>query len=159
MTKQILTTMMLAILGVLSVQANNQLKSPDGRLMVDFIFAGGRPYYQVFYNGSIYVEPSPLGVVTNIGDYTSELELKEVKTGEVKESYSLRNIKRSHVNYEANEMTVSLAKKGQQVMDITFRASNRDVAFRYTLYPQKETRSCIIEREATTYKLPAGTTG
>ncbi len=158
MTKKILTTMMLAILGVLSVQANNQLKSPDGRLMVDFIFAGGRPYYQVFYNGSIYVEPSPLGVVTNIGDYTSELELKEVKTGEVKESYSLRNIKRSHVNYVANEMTVSLAKKGQQVMDITFRASNRDVAFRYTLYPQKETRSCIIEREATTYKLPAGTT-
>ena len=158
MTKKILSTMMLAILGVLSVQANNQLKSPDGRLMVDFIFAGGRPYYQVFYNGSIYVEPSPLGVVTNIGDYTGELELKEVKTGEVKESYSLRNIKRSHVNYEANEMTVSLAKKGQQVMDITFRASNRDVAFRYTLYPQKETRSCIIEREATTYKLPAGTT-
>ena len=158
MTKKILSTMMLVILGVLSVQANNQLKSPDGRLMVDFIFAGGRPYYQVFYNGSIYVEPSPLGVVTNIGDYTGELELKEVKTGEVKESYSLRNIKRSHVNYEANEMTVSLAKKGQQVMDITFRASNRDVAFRYTLYPQKETRSCIIEREATTYKLPAGTT-
>ena len=158
MTKKILSTMMLVILGVLSVQANNQLKSPDGRLMVDFIFAGGRPYYQVFYNGSIYVEPSPLGVVTNIGDYTGELELKEVKTGEVKESYSLRNIKRSHVNYEANEMTVSLAKKGQQVMDITFRASNRDVAFRYTLYPQKETRSCIIEREATAYKLPANTT-
>jgi hypothetical protein len=158
MTKKILSTMMLVILGVLSVQANNQLKSPDGRLMVDFIFAGGRPYYQVFYNGSIYVEPSPLGVVTNIGDYTGELELKEVKTSEVKESYSLRNIKRSHVNYEANEMTVSLAKKGQQVMDITFRASNRDVAFRYTLYPQKETRSCIIEREATAYKLPANTT-
>ena len=151
-----MTTLAAAVL--LSLHAGNILKSPDGKLMADFIFAGGRPYFQVFYNGNLYVEPSPLGIVTNVDDFSSELELQEVKTSEVRDSYDLRNIKRSHVDYVANEMTVSLAKKRQHALDITFRVSNRDVAFRYTLYPRRDTRCCIIEREATTYKLPATTT-
>ena len=151
-----MTTLVAA--AFLALHAGNILKSPDGKLMADFIFAGGRPYFQVFYNGNLYVEPSPLGVVTNIDDYSSELELQEVKTNEVRDSYNLRNIKRSHVDYVANEMTVILAKKGQHVMDITFRVSNRDVAFRYTLYPRRDTRACIINHEATTYKLPASAT-
>ena len=106
-----MTTLVAA--AFLALHAGNILKSPDGKLMADFIFAGGRPYFQVFYNGNLYVEPSPLGVVTNIDDYSSELELQEVKTNEVRDSYNLRNIKRSHVDYVANEMTVILAKKGQ----------------------------------------------
>jgi len=139
---------------LLPLHAGSVLMSPNGKVMVDFIFAGGRPYYQVFYNGSIYVDPSPLGLVTNIGDFSSGLEQLDVKTSDVSDAYSLRNIKQSRVSYVAREMTVCLAQKGQHVMDITFRVTNRDVAFRYTLYPQKETRSCIIEREVTTFKLP-----
>ena len=139
---------------LLPLHAGSVLMSPNGKVMVDFIFAGGRPYYQVFYNGSIYVDPSPLGLVTNIGDFSSGLEQLDVKTSDVTDAYSLRNIKQSRVSYVAREMTVRLAQKGQHVMDITFRVTNRDVAFRYTLYPQKETRSCIIEREVTTFKLP-----
>jgi hypothetical protein len=139
---------------LLPLHAGSVLMSPNGKVMVDFIFAGGRPYYQVFYNGSIYVDPSPLGLVTNIGDFSSGLEQLDVKTSDVSDAYSLRNIKQSRVSYVAREMTVRLAQKGQHVMDITFRVTNRDVAFRYTLYPQKETRSCIIEREVTTFKLP-----
>ena len=158
MKKKIIYAMMLALFGVASMHAGNVVKSPDGRLMADFIFAGGRVYYQVFYNGNIYVEPSPLGVVTNIGDYTADLQVQEVTTREVRESYELRNIKQSHVDYRANEMTVSLAQQGQHVMDITFRVSNRDVAFRYTLHPKKETRCCIVQSEATTFKLPKTTT-
>lgn len=139
---------------LLPLHAGSVLMSPNGKVMVDFIFAGGRPYYQVFYNGSIYVDPSPLGLVTNIGDFSSGLEQLDVKTSDVTDAYSLRNIKQSRVSYVAREMTVRLAQKGQHVMDITFRVTNRDVAFRYTLYPQKETRSCIIEREVSTFKLP-----
>ena len=139
---------------LLPLHAGSVLMSPNGKVMVDFIFAGGRPYYQVFYNGSIYVDPSPLGLVTNIGDFSSGLEQLDVKTSDVSDAYSLRNIKQSRVSYVAREMTVRLAQKGQHVMDITFRVTNRDVAFRYTLYPQKEKRSCIIEREVTTFKLP-----
>jgi hypothetical protein len=102
---------------------------------------------------------SALGVVTNIGDYTQGLSLKEgVATKAVNENYTLRNIKQQQVSYEANEAVATYLQKGQPVMDVIFRVSNRDVAFRYKLYPKRDTRVCVVQREASGFVLPEGTT-
>ena len=132
--------------------------SPDGKIQVILELRDGKPSYRVTYQGQDMLNPSALGVVTNMGDYTQGLTLKGIEQNKVSESYSLRNIKQSHVDYEATEAVATYQQNGQPVMDIIFRVSNRDVAFRYKLYPKKETRVCVVEREASSFALPEGTT-
>ena len=102
---------------------------------------------------------SALGVVTNIGDYTQGLTLKEgFGSMPVSETYTLNNIKQRQVSYQANEGVATYLQNGQPVMDITFRVSNRDVAFRYKIYPKRDTRVCVVQSEASGFVLPEGTT-
>ena len=145
----------------LTMVANAQtVVSPDGKILVVLeLLEQGKPHYRVLYEGQEIVRPSALGVVTNIGDYTQNLALsKGFAPKLVQESYSLRNIKQSQVDYEATEGVASYQQNGVHVMDIIFRVSNRDVAFSYKLYPRKETRVCVVEREASSFVLPDGAT-
>ena len=140
--------------------ANAQsVTSPDGDIKVTLELTNqGKPQYSVNYEGQEMLKPSALGLTTNIGDYTQGLTLKGVVTNPVSDTYSLRNIKQSHVAYQANEAVATYEKDGRMVMDIIFRVSNRDVAFRYKLYPKKDTRVCVVESEASSFVLPDGTT-
>ena len=159
MYKQIFFTTTLAIL--LSVMTANaqSVTSPDGDIKVTLELTNqGKPQYSVNYEGQEMLKPSALGLTTNIGDYTQGLTLKGVVTNPVSDTYSLRNIKQSHVAYQANEAVATYEKDGRTVMDIIFRVSNRDVAFRYRLYPKKDTRVCVVESEASSFVLPDGTT-
>ena len=133
--------------------------SPNGDIKVTLELTNqGKPQYSVNYEGQEMLKPSALGLTTNIGDYTQGLTLKGVVTNPVSDTYSLRNIKQSHVAYQANEAVATYEKDGRTVMDIIFRVSNRDVAFRYKLYPKKDTRVCVVESEASSFVLPDGTT-
>ncbi|MBQ2360544.1 MAG: glycoside hydrolase family 97 catalytic domain-containing protein, partial [Prevotella sp.] len=58
----------------------------------------------------------------------------------------------------ANEAIASFEQDGKSVMDITFRVSNRDVAFRYTIQPQKNRLVCVVENEMSSFVLPNGST-
>ena len=148
----------LSLLYLTTVQADEKIASPDGRVILTLCLDNGQPTYQVAYDGQTVIAPSALGLVTNIGDYSQGLAQKSVVTKTVKESYALRNIKQSHVDYEATEAVASYEQDGQNVMDIIFRVSNRDVAFRYKVYPKKEARVCVVERETSGFVLPDGTT-
>ena len=148
----------LTLLYLTSVQADEKIVSPNGKVILTLSMDQGQPSYQVAYDGQTVIVPSVLGLVTNIGDYSQGLVQKTVETNAVKETYSLRNIKQSHVNYEATEAVATYEQDGQTVMDIIFRVSNRDVAFRYKIYPKKEARVCVVERETSSFVLPDGTT-
>lgn len=156
----------LGLLGVslclaLSVQAEERsFVSPDGKIKVVVTDEQGTPDYTVSYNNEVFILQSPLGLKTNIGDFTEGMTLKtansEVKP--INETYELATIKQSKVNYVANEVVCTFEKDGKVIYDIIFRVSNRDVAFKYRMYPQRETRSCIVHEEATAFQLPEGTT-
>ena len=136
--------------------------SPNGKVAVILeLIEGGQPCYRVLYEGQDVVERSALGLKTNIGDFTQGLVLKELTQKAVSDTYQLRNIKQSCVDYEATEGVAIYALKDKpemQVMDIIFRVSDRDVAFRYRIQPQKETRVCVVTEEASSFALPEGTT-
>jgi hypothetical protein len=151
---------LFALLLVVSLAKAQSVQSPDGKISVVLeLLDGGRPHYRVLYEGQEVVRQSALGIRTNIGDFTQGLVLKGVEDSQVSDSYELRNIKQSHVTYEANEAVAKYADKdGKDLLDIIFRVSNRDVAFRYRIHPQKETRVCVVEGEASSFVLPDGTT-
>jgi len=133
-------------------------KSPDGRITLTLGMNQGKPCYQVCYDGFEVIKSSELGLLTNIGDFSQGLTLNGTEQHPVKESYELCNIKQSHVDYEATEVVAKYEKDSRHVMDIVFRISNRDVAFRYRLFPQKDTRVCVVKEEASLFCLPGGTT-
>ena len=135
------------------------ISSPDGKIQVSLDLQDGKPCYSVNYEGQAILNRSALGVVTNIGDYTQGLTLKEgFVSMPVSETYTLRNIKQREVSYQANEGVATYLQNGQPVMDVTFRVSNRDVAYRYKLYPKRDTRVCVVQSEASGFVLPEGTT-
>lgn len=132
--------------------------SPDSLLKVDVTIDGGRPSYSVTYNGKVFLEPSPLGFVADVGDFSRDMTLSGSKTRSINESYTLDRIKKSAVTYTANELKVSLANKENKTVDVTFRVSNNDIAFRYEMPRYGETGSIVINNETTGFNLPAQTT-
>ena len=132
--------------------------SPDGKLTVVVDDSNGAATYRVNLGATEFLGRSPLGLKTNMGDYTQDLTLAGCEVKEVKESYDLRNIKQSHVDYEATEAVCSFEQKGKKVIDVIFRVSNRDVAYRYRVLPQRDTKVCVVSEEASGFQLPEGTT-
>ena len=137
----------------------NQVFSPDSKLSVTISNQKEQFFYSVSYNGKQFLKPSPLGVKTNIGDFTQGLTLsEEVTRNEISDSYELPNIKQSKVTYKANEAIFHFLKDEKPSVDVIFRVSNNDVAFKYRMFPQRETKACLVELEATGFVFPEGTT-
>lgn len=132
--------------------------SPDGQVQVTINDENGTPNYSVKYASSEFLKSSPLGLHTNIGDYSKNLSMTAFGTKKVEDHYDLRNIKQSHVDYEATEAVASFTQNGKKVMDVIFRVSNRDVAYRYHIYKKGDTKVCVINEEASGFSLPEGTT-
>ena len=119
----------------------------------------GRPSYSVSYDNVLFLKPSPLGIIANIGDFSSGMSLeKNVSTNKIDETYELASIKQSKVRYVANEAVFSFTQQGKTIYDVIFRISNNDVAFKYKMYPQGETLSCVVKQEVTGFAFPDGTT-
>ena len=138
---------------------NKQITSPDGKLVVTVADMDGRPSYSVSYDNVLFLKPSPLGMIANIGDFSSGMSLeKNVSTNKIDETYELASIKQSKVRYVANEAVFSFTQQGKTIYDVIFRISNNDVAFKYKMYPQGETLSCVVKQEVTGFVFPDGTT-
>ena len=138
---------------------NKQITSPDGKLVVTVADMDGRPSYSVSYDNVLFLKPSPLGMIANIGDFSSGMSLeKNVSTNKIDETYELASIKKSKVRYVANEAVFSFTQQGKTIYDVIFRISNNDVAFKYKMYPQGETLSCVVKQEVTGFVFPDGST-
>lgn len=138
---------------------NKQMTGPDGKLVVTVADMDGRPSYSVSYDNVLFLKPSPLGMIANIGDFSSGMSLeKNVSTNKIDETYELASIKKSKVHYVANEAVFSFTQQGKTIYDVIFRISNNDVAFKYKMYPQGETLSCVVKQEVTGFVFPDGTT-
>ena len=151
---------MAMLLGSSIVSAEDkQIASPDGKLVVTVADMDGRPSYSVSYDNVLFLKPSPLGIIANIGDFSSGMSLeKNVSTNKIDETYELASIKQSKVRYVANEAVFSFTQQGKTIYDVIFRISNNDVAFKYKIYPQGETLSCVVKQEVTGFVFPDGTT-
>ena len=134
------------------------VSGPDQQLRVNVSVENGAPLYSVTYKGKTILEPSPLGFVANIGDFSQGMTYVEQKKRTIEETYTLDRIKKSTVNYHANELTVTFQNADRQPMDVTFRVSNNDLAFRYELPRYGDTGSIVIRREATGFDFPSYTT-
>ena len=155
-TALILSSVLLALP---MVAREERVAGPDGRLAVNVSDAGGRPVYDVTYDGETFLKPSPIGLKADVGDYTEGLTLTGVTVEAVADDYSVPTIKASTVHYRANRGVFSFEKDGEPALDIIFQVSANDIAFRYKVYaPKADTKVCRVWEEATGYVFPDGTT-
>lgn len=158
MNKLSIITALLLAPAFLFAQKAATVQSPDGNLTVHVSAKEGIPTYSVTYKEKQMLEDSPLGMVTNVGDFSQSMTLKGHKTSSIDETYTLNRAKVSNVEYKANEMTCTFVNPKKRPIDVTFRVSNNDVAFRYALPMYGETACCVIEKETTGFNFPQQTT-
>ena len=158
MKKIFASMVLLAGCFVTAFATDQRVASPNGKLVVTISDEGGKPAYTVSYDGHVVLTPSALGLKTNIGDLTQQLTLKSCDSKTISDHYTVRNIKQQTVDYEAVEAVCHFTQGNKPVMDITFRVSNRDVAYRYRVLPKGETRVCVVESEASAFVMPENTT-
>jgi hypothetical protein len=127
-------------------------------LCVDFNLKNGMPVYSVKYDGKTMLDESPLGLTTNIGDFTKGMKFVKSNTAKVDKEYTMNRSKFSKINYKANELIVSMVNGRRHPMEICFRVSNNDVAFQYRIAKRGETGSIRIMSEATGFDFPTHTT-
>lgn len=158
--KKRLKLLLLLLAATLPLKAQDVIvKGPDGNLQVAVTCIGdGKVVYSVSYKDKQMLENSPLGMETNVGDFAKGLKLTGHEVSEIDSRYSLNRIKTSQVHYRANELNCFFDNAKGQKMQITFRVSNNDVAFRYTLFRQGDTGSVRVMNENTGFAFPEKTT-
>ncbi len=151
---------LLLLLSVCPVAAQQtMIKGPDGKLQVEISCTEtGMPSYTVSYEGKQMLEPSPLGLRTNETDFSQGLTLIGQQTRHIDTTYVQTRIKTSRIHYVANELCCSFRNADGKEMQVIFRVSNNDVAFRYSIAPMGETGSIRVMSEATGFRFPEQTT-
>ncbi|MGV8827903.1 MAG: glycoside hydrolase family 97 catalytic domain-containing protein [Breznakibacter sp.] len=138
---------------------NDIVSSPNKELAVSvFLNPSGTITYNVNYKGKGILEDSPLGLVTNVSDFSKKMVLLGKQEKAISKSYTENRIKRSLVNYQANEAVFTFENPQKEKMSITLRVGNNDIAFKYSLHQNGETARCTVEKELTGYKFPQHTT-
>ncbi len=134
------------------------VSSPNGDLTLNVLIKNGTAFYSVTYKGGIVLEDSPLGLITNAGDFTTNLNFINSTTTKVEETYNQTRIKQSQVNYNANTLNCVFSNAKQQKIAVLFQVSNNNIAFRYELPAWGDTKVCVVSEEKTGFKFPSSTT-
>lgn len=156
-----LLSLFLVLSAVASAMAAGlRLTSPDGNLAVTVNCDGGRPTYTVALAGTTFIESSPLGMTTDLADFTQGMAIDEAaaKTTTVSGHVACKTIKRQAYDYTQTEAVVPFTKDGKPAFTLTVRVGNNDVAYKYTVAPHDKKICCVIKSEATGFTLPDGTT-
>lgn len=128
--------------------------SPNGNLEVRLEIKKGQAFYTIRLNGKVFLESSPLGLKTSIGNFSDSLDLVSHNTTGINENYTLDKAKVSQVNYRANELLCQLTNPAQDTLHVIFRVSNNDIAFCYRLSSFERKTMVRILAEATGFDLP-----
>ncbi len=163
MNKLLYSIMLLGACSAAQAQSN-EITSPDGHVKVAVALENGSANYSVILDNDTMICKSPLGMKTNMGDFTKGLvDVHFTAPKEVKENYSLPNAKIKDISYTANEATWTFDINGRgdkknPAFSVTMHVDNNNVAFKYNIKAQRDRKSCIVDEEATSYVFPEGTT-
>ncbi|MBQ3857571.1 MAG: glycoside hydrolase family 97 catalytic domain-containing protein [Prevotella sp.] len=151
----------LFLLSSFSMKAENRVvTSPNGKTIVKLVDDGGLLNYQVEYDGMLMLEPSGLGLRTDIDDFTKDLKFVKEESSRIEDTYTMDRTKASKVHYTANKLEVTYSTVQNHQITIVFQVSDNNVAYRY-LIPQQnsgETKIVKVLEEASSFKLPQSTT-
>jgi len=138
-------------LSVFRVASAQQLKSPDGKFLMNFsIQADGTPQYQLTYKGKFIIKPSKLGLELKNDDKSllNNFVVADTKASSFDESWKPVWGEVSTIRNHYNELEVTLdQKETNRRMVIRFRLYNEGLGFRYEFPTQKNLVYFTIKEE------------
>ncbi|MES2923295.1 MAG: glycoside hydrolase family 97 catalytic domain-containing protein [Verrucomicrobiota bacterium] len=134
-----------------------QIYSPDSHLAAKLELKDGVPFLGVTYKGKVFLEPSPLGLETSIGNLASGLSEAGSSTRSIDETYTLPHGKVRDVRHRANELTARFTNGTKGALEIIVRVADHDVAVAYRIPAEGKHRVTIL-RETTAFNLPDSAT-
>jgi len=146
------------LFGFLSLAREITVRSPDKQLAVKISVEEGYPYFTVTYKNKTMLGNSPLGIITNEGDFSKGMKLIDWKEGSIDEEYTQEKIKKSEISYQANTVSCTFQNEDNKQVFVVFQVSNNDIAFRYELPIWGERRACVVKKETTGFRFPSQTT-
>jgi len=154
--KKTLLTLVAFCLVVINLQAASKkliLTSPDGKLVIEAqLNPKGQPVYEVKKNNQPVILQSALGLVTNQGDFSSNVKISLVTpVKQLTENYNAPAEKRAIRTYTANFSSMILTNTNHQMLTIEFKVTNEGAAFRYLT---QAIDSIAVKSEKTTFKFP-----
>jgi len=141
-----------------SAQEQLSVTSPDKKLVVKINVEEGKLFYNVNLDGKEMLEWSRLGLKGKQMDLSAGLKLTGKQLRQIDQSYTEPKIKISKVRYQANELICKFENAKKNKIEVVFRVSNNNIAFRYQMPQTGEPANFVIEEELSGYKFPAKTT-
>lgn len=140
--------------------------SPDGKTFLTVGLKEGVPFYRVGYlvqekkgvREVVMLEDSPLGLLTNIGDFTRGMQCVKADVTGKEGEYVLSRSKKDTVRYKATMLALTLRNAEEKTLEMDFHVADHDIAYRYRIPMQGETACLVVEKEATGFNFPEQTT-
>lgn len=113
-------TLFLLLCPLLAMAESKEVKSPDGKMVVEVRVDNGLATYAVEYDGVEMIKPSRLGLDSSFGYFESGLSYVSDKEETVEKEFDISRTKTSHISYKANRLDMTVKNSHGQQMVITF---------------------------------------
>lgn len=136
-----------------------EIASPSGDVTLSVAVEEGELRYRVRLGGQVIIAPSSLGMVTEGNDFSQGVSIvseSEPTDVVVEYEHPLGKVRSVHRTMRAAELTVADADGAK--LDILLRVADDGVAFAYR-FDEVTAEPARVTHEATTFALPAGSTG
>ncbi|MDR2671092.1 MAG: glycoside hydrolase family 97 N-terminal domain-containing protein, partial [Oscillospiraceae bacterium] len=130
------------------------VRAPSNPLEISFWLDQGVPYYHVTWRGDALVEASPLGLVTDAGDFSRGLTLEKVVVTDGDETWSPVVGEKAEIRDHYNQKEFVVKNDDGRRISLVVRAYDTGVAFRYLLPEGAD--DYRVTREHTGFVFPVG---
>ena len=151
----VITSLLLLIFIDLSNAQNLHLASPDGRVDIEFTLEDGVPAFSANYRGLRFLNSTEIGIeLENQPSLHRNLRFVEADFSNRDETWETVYGIAREVRNHYNEMRVTLEEKASEGrrMNLTFRAFDNGLAFRYEIPDQPGLSSLSITDEMTSFE-------
>lgn len=138
----------LLLSGAVFTANGEVIKSPDGKVAVDFGVKDGRPVYSMTFDGKTVIKPSTLGLeLVGDTDLMDGFRLKDTEVSEFDETWQPVWGETRDIRNHYNELLAHLEQPSTgRFMDIRFRVYDDGAGFRYE-FPQQNNLTYFVIKE------------
>lgn len=135
------------------------LKSPNRKCEISVSLDAGRLSYQVFRDGQIVLQKSPMGLLCDDQHFESELSIAGAgKAFRTREEYELFAGVQPRVNHVLNHRRLVFRNANKIPIEIELAAGDEGVAFRYR-FSETNAAVRVVQSELTGFSLPLNARG
>ncbi len=138
------------LLAAFSLAANAvEVKSPDGKVAVDFDVKNGVPTYSMTFDGKTVIKPSTLGLeLVNANDLMDGFKIVGSETSAFDETWQPVWGETKDIRNHYNELLVKLRQTStNRFMNLRFRVYDDGMGFRYEFPQQKNLVYFVVKDE------------